>query len=202
MIPRKYEGRPFVLCATGPSLTLDVVETIREFKDKVVVFGINDAYRIIDFLDEFYACDTKWWDTWGADFKEKHPNVSAWTQCKPSADKFRIQHIPGKHHQSFSVSSNLIHFGKNSGYQALNIAYLMGGSKFILTGYNMGPANGKNHFFGDHPPGLHRSSPYPAFLAAFGTIQPEIGEKIINCTPDSALNWFKRADLRETLCSI
>lgn len=201
MIPKKYEGRPIVLCATGPSLTDEVVETIREFKDKVVVFGINDSYRIIDFLDEFYACDTRWWTTHGKAFREKYPELSAWTQCQESARQYNLNHIKGRHLKSFSESPGLIHYGKNSGYQALNIAYLMGGSKFILTGYNMQKV-GKTHFFGDHPPGLNRNSPYPEFVKQFGTIQLEICKKVINCTPDSALNIFEKADLRETLCAI
>lgn len=201
MIPRKYEGRSIVLCATGPSLTSEVVETIRKFKDKVVVFGINDAYKIIDFLDEHYACDTRWWEHWGSDFRSKYPNLSAWSQCKHSSEKFNLQHIPGKHTQGFSPNPNLIHFGKNSGYQALNIAYLMGGSKFILTGYNMRVV-GKTHFFGDHPPGMNKNSPYNTFIAAFNTIQPEIRKLVINCTTDTALKCFTQADLEETLCSI
>lgn len=201
IIPRKYEGRSIVLCATGPSLTPEVVETIREFKDKVIVFGINDSYRIIDFLDEFYACDTRWWNTWGEDFKKLHPNVSAWTQCQPSAQKFKLQHIPGRHSKAFSESQGIIHFGKNSGYQALNIAYLMGGEKFILTGYNM-KVTDKAHFFGDHPQGMNKNSPYPEFVRNFASIQPEIARKVINCTPDTALTCFDQADLRETLCAI
>jgi len=202
MIPRKYEGRPIVLCATGPSLTEEVIKTIEEFKDKVVVFGINDSYKIIDFLDEFYACDTRWWKMHGKEFKEKYPNLSAWTQCQSSAKEFNLQHIKGRHSKAFSESPGIIHFGKNSGFQALNIAYLMGGSKFILTGYNMQKVGDKSHFFGDHPASLNKNSPYNDFVKNFSTIQLEIGRMIVNCTPNSALNIFEKADLRETLCSI
>jgi len=200
-IPRKYEGRPIVLCATGPSLTPEVVETIREFKDKVVVFGINDSYKIIDFLDEFYACDTRWWNAWGEDFRKIYPYLSAWTQCEESARKFQLQHISGKHRKGFSESPGVIHYGKNSGFQALNIAYLMGGSKFILTGYNMQKTT-KSHFFGDHPPGMNKNSPYNDFIKHFSTVQLEIARNIVNCTPNTALTIFEQADLRETLCTI
>lgn len=195
MIPRKYEGKPIVLCATGPSLP-DAVETLREFKDKIIVFGINDAYKIIDFLDEHYACDTRWWNINGEDFRAKYPELSSWSQCAESAKKFNLQHIPGKHLKGLSTSPGLIHFGKNSGYQALNIAYLMGGSKFILTGYNMQVVK-KSHFFGEHPPGLNKKSPYPDFVRQFSTIQLDIGRMIVNCTPNSALKIFDQADLRE-----
>jgi len=200
-IPRKYEGRPIVLCATGPSLTEDVVKILEEFKDKIIVFGINDSYRIIDFLDEFYACDTRWWEHHGEEFRKKYPDLSAWTQCKHSAPKFNLQHINGGHRKGLSEKSDFIHFGKNSGFQALNIAYLMGGNPLILTGYNMRVV-GKTHFFGDHPSGLHKASPYPEFIRHFGEIDKHIACKIINCTPDTALHTFKKADLKETLCAI
>jgi hypothetical protein len=202
MIPRKYEGRPVVLCATGPSLTNDVVETLREFKDKVIIFGINDSYKIIDFLDEHYACDTRWWNMWGEDFKQKYPTLSAWTQSDISAKAYNVQHIPGVHKSTISTDPALIHFGQNSGFQALNIAYLMGGSRFILCGYNMGAIEGKSHFFGDHPPALNKKSPYDVFIRSYREIQPEIKAMVTNCTPSSALQMFMRADLRETLCSI
>lgn len=201
MIPRKYEGQNFVLCATGPSLTPEVVETLREFKDKFVIFGVNDAYKIIDFLDEHYACDERWWRAWGEDFRAKYPTLSAWTQSESSAKLYNLQHIPGRHTQGFSPNPNLIHYGKNSGFQALNIAYLMGGSKFILVGYNM-KVTTKSHFFGDHPAGMNKNSPYITFIKEFDRIQPEIKSKIINCTTETALNVFDKKDLRETLCSI
>lgn len=199
MIEQKYKNKTFILCATGPSLTKEVVETIRPYKDKFVIFGINDSYKIIDFLDEHYACDNKWWVTWGPDFRQKCPDLSSWTQDKKSSKQFNLNWTAGKHEKAFSLDSNLIHYGSNSGYQALNIAFLMGGKKFILVGYNMQKVGNKKHFFGDHPKPLNSNSPYASFAKNFDTIQPEIKQLVINCTPNSALTCFEKADLLETL---
>lgn len=199
MIPIRYPNKKFILCATGPGLTEKVIETIRPYKDDYVIFGINDSYRVIDFLHEHYACDGKWWRQWGDDFRQVCPELSSWTQDAQMAQQYKLQHSPGKHNKGFSLESNLIHFGSNSGYQALNIAYLMGGCKFILVGYNMQAVDNKKHFFGDHPPGLNSNSPYPSFVKNFDTIQPEIKQLVINCTPNSALTCFEKADLAETL---
>jgi len=57
----------------------------------------------------------------------------------------------------------------------------------------------KKHFFGDHPRPLNSNSPYASFAKNFGTIQPEIKQLVINCTPNSALTCFEKADLEETL---
>lgn len=199
MIPLKYPNKCFILCATGPSLTTEVIETIRPYKDNYVIFGINDSYRVIDFLDEHYACDGKWWNQWGSDFRHVYPELSSWTQDTSSAQKFNLNHTPGRHSKDLSLDSSLIHFGSNSGYQALNIAFLMGGRKFILLGYNMKASKGKKHFFGDHPEGLNKNSPYDSFVKNFNTIRPEIRKLVINCTEDSALDCFVKADLKEIL---
>lgn len=200
MVEQKYKNKKAILMASGPSLTEEVIETIRPYKDDFVIFGCNDIYRVVDFLDVHYACDTQWWDTWGKDVKERRPNLESWTQCKSSSEKYKINYIKGQHKPELSISNNKIHYGSNSGYQQLNLAFLMGCSYFILVGYNMQRISSKTHYFGDHPKNLQRNSPYHKFIAAFKTIQPEIKELITNCTTNSALTMFKQKDLRDTLC--
>jgi len=199
MIPLKYRNKPAILVATGPSLTEKVVQTIERYKDKFVIFGCNDSFRIVDFLDVHYACDRAWWNVHGEEFREKRPKLESWTQDKESAEKFRLNFTPGAHTKDLSLNSNLIHFGSNSGYQLLNIAFLMGCSKFLLVGYNMQPVKNKRHFFGDHPKGLNNSSPYNRFIQAYKTISPEIASLIVNCTTDSALTFFEYEPLEKAL---
>ena len=196
-IPHKYRNKKFVLCATGPSLTAEVVEILRKYKDDYIIFGINDSYRIIVFLDEHYACDEKWWSTWGKDFREKYPALSSWAYADNAAE-YGVKVIKGFHNRGLSLRQDKIHYGANSGYQALNIAFLMGGRKFILVGYNMQRLKNKTHFFGDHQ-GMNNNSPYHLFKENFDTIQEPIKNLVVNCTTNSALNSFRRADLEEEL---
>lgn len=200
MIKQKFKNKPAILIATGPSLTEEVVSVIEKYKDHYVIFGCNDAYKIVDFLDIHYACDKRWWDHNGKDFREKYPNLESWTQDKASAQKYSLNVIDGVFRPKLSASSNIIHWGSNSGFQQLNIAFLMGCSKFILVGYNMKKSrDGKSHFFGDHPSAMRSNSPYPTFVEAFNSIQKEIKPFIVNCTPDSALRMFRYNDLEEEL---
>jgi len=91
----------------------------------------------------------------------------------------------------------VLHRGKNSGYQAVNLAYLLGATVIILLGYDM---RGSGHFFGRHPEPLRRCRDYSAFVARFRTIDPsEYGIQIINCTPDSGVDAFERANLADIL---
>jgi hypothetical protein len=199
MIPLKFRNKPAILVATGPSLTEEVVDTIRKYRDKFIFFGCNDSYKIIDFLDVHYACDKQWWVTHGEDFRKQRPKLESWTQHKESAEQFNLNYTPGTHTKDLSLNSNSIHFGSNSGYQLLNIAFLMGCNKFILVGYNMQVVRNKRHFFGDHPQGLNNSSPYSRFVQAYKTINPEIAKLIVNCTPNSALIFFNQTPLEEEL---
>lgn len=198
-VPHIYRNEKFVLCATGPSLTEDVIETVRKYKDSHIIFGINDSYRVIDFLDEHYACDEKWWQIWGADLRNKYPNLSCWAYGD-NAVQFGAKVIKGFHNDGLSLRQDKIHYGANSGYQALNIAFLMGGRKFILVGYNMQKVSGKSHFFGDHAD-LKNNSPYDLFRKNYSSIQEPIKQLIVNCTENSALKCFRMGNLEEELAS-
>ncbi|MFZ8934900.1 MAG: hypothetical protein ACO2ZP_13485 [Bacteriovoracaceae bacterium] len=185
--------------ASGPSLTEEVIEIIRPYKDRFIIFGCNDVYKVVDYLDVHYACDTAWWNTWGEHFKATRPNLESWTQCGPSAEKYNVNYIAGKNNKGLSLNPELIHYGSNSGYQQLNLAFLTGCAQFILVGYNMKKSAGKSHFFGDHPANLKKNSPYSRFVDAFNEIQPEIKNLIINCTPNSALKVFQENSLEKVL---
>ena len=199
MIPVQYRNKTAILMATGPSLTQEQVEYVRDHKEDQIVFGCNDVYKICDFMDIHYACDTRWWKHNGKTFREKFPKLESWTQCKTSSDEYNLNWTDGNHSAGLSLSPELIHFGSNSGYQLLNIAFLMGCNKFLLLGYNMQHFGGKSHFFGDHEGGMNNNSPYTTFVTKYGTIQDPIKKLIINCTENSALKVFKKSTLEEEL---
>lgn len=198
MIPEKHKGKQFIMCGTGPSLTPEVIELLRQYKNKYIIFGINDSYRAIDFLDEHYACDGRWWNVWGSDLRSKYPDLSCWCH-ENKGTEYKAIKINGAWKPDLSVDPKIIHFGHNSGYQALNIAFLMGGVKFILVGYNMQKVNNLNHYFGNHENGLKNNSPYDKFISSFDTISNKYKEMIVNCTTDSALKMFRLAELKDEL---
>ncbi len=202
IVPRLYEGRVGIVFATGPSLTGEVVETIRPYHEDgtVVTFGCNDAYRIVPFLDVHYACDPPWWKyhVEQCDILA-HPAVK-WTQDPGVPDLYGINRIAGKSGPGLSTLQDLIHFGGNSGFQVLNLALLYGCRKMILCGYNMGiPAGKQAHFFGVHPKPMSRSTSFGSFAASYDSIKGEQRKMIINCTPESALKQFEIRELSEVL---
>ena len=199
-VPRLYEGRVAVVFATGPSLTQEVVDTIRPFHEDgtVVAIGCNDAYRAVPYLDVLYACDPQWWDKHVPQGVLNHPAVK-WTQDGDCAKKYALNYIASDGVSDFSERQDLIHQGGNSGYQVMNLAFLYGVVLEILVGFNMGvPAGMRQHFFGNHPAGLNQSGSYNSFVPAFQTIRKR-RHQVINCTPHSLLDMFTRRDLKEVL---
>jgi hypothetical protein len=181
-VPLKFKNKKAILFATGPTLKKSEIDFIGKNRtDDFVIFGCNDTYRYIDYLDVHYACDKQWWQHWGSKFRDQYPDLESWTQDSHMALKYKLNHVDGKGHEGLSLNSNLIHFGSNSGFQQLNLAFLMGCSEFYLVGYTMGKVDKQSHIFGEHPGSLKKNSPYPKFVQKFKNIQKEI-KPLIHCS--------------------
>jgi hypothetical protein len=102
----------------------------------------------------------------------------------------------------WSEDPRAITLGGNSGHQALNLACIQGASKVILLGYDMKPrADGIRHWHGDHNNELLQTNPveYKNWCNNLKAAMPLIKIPVINCTRDTALECFERADLRKTI---
>lgn len=84
----------------------------------------------------------------------------------------------------------------NSGAQAINLAYLAGARTLLLFGFDMGyTSNTPSHWFGEHPQGVGRDSPYRQFVAGMYLMASELvgeGVVVLNCSPRSELPYFPR----------
>ena len=156
-----------------------------------------------------YACDSKWWDCHQgcADFKGEKWSSHNYDKKRIRDDKSRIQNtyginlVSGTDGIGFSADPEVIHYGSNSGFQALNLALLFGGDPIILVGFDMRVVEGKRHFFGDHPPGLSNTTTYQNFVAHFDRAMKKspTAAKILNATPGSALTCFPMVDPYDVL---
>lgn len=82
----------------------------------------------------------------------------------------------------------------------MNLAALWGARRLILVGYDMGPINGKEHFFGLHPKTLKRDSPYASMIRNFDQIASDLasmGVAVVNCSAESHLKCFNKMPLAE-----
>jgi hypothetical protein len=186
-----WTGETVCIIASGNSLTQEDIAHAAQYKTIVV----NDCYKLAPWANVLYACDTKWWRSQVVSF-----NGEKWTQCKESAIRFNLNHIEGKHEKG--LGKDLIHFGGASGYQAINLAYLWGAKKLLLLGFDCKKVDNKAHWFGQHPKGLARNQPFAVWIENFKQLAIDLeqaGVEVINCSPDSALDCFKKKRINENI---
>lgn len=193
-----------IVTATGPSLTPDVAEACRGFN----IVAVSDAYRMLPFADALYSSDARWWnhhhgcpdfagEKWSSHGNERDNNKI------PTAQKYGLHLVRGAADEGFSLDPSRIHYLNNSGCQAIGLAihFLGQRGRIALVGFDMRVVEGKRHFFGNHPPEMHRETNYRGWFAmierAAKMLPPQI--EIINCTPGSALTCFRMAPLADVL---
>ena len=198
-VPKDWPGETVVVIATGPSLTAEDVDYCR---GKARVIAINDAIRLAPWADALYATDAKWWnwhrgvpDYTGPKWSMNH---SQWGRTRALYTDVQLLRNTG--HACLEHDPTGLRNGRNSGFAAINLAVHYGAGRIILLGYDMQKRGGKSHFFGEHP--QKSSSPYPQFRAAFETLVKPLAKMripIVNCSRNSVLICFPKAELRDTL---
>ena len=159
--------------------------------------AINDAYRLAPWADVLYVADYRWWEWHDAarSFAGEKVTYSALAATRWPG----LRWLPGDTRApGLSRNPALLHCGRNSGYQAINLAYLYGARRIVLIGYDMQRTGDRGHWFGEHPNKVR--SHYKNWLDSYDTIAkqlPALGLSIINATPGSALRCFPMSRLDE-----
>jgi hypothetical protein len=180
----------FIVAASGPSLTPEVAELCKGNK----IIAVSDAYLLLPFADYLYACDAVWWDEKRPVFAgEKWSSHDPWSNEKREcAKRHGLRLIDGNSGQGFSFKKGLIHYGANSGFQAVNLALQFGATDIVMVGFDMRSVDGKSHFFGEHQRLRNPTPDFAIFIKHFekaAKLLPE-GIRIVNATPGSALTCF------------
>jgi hypothetical protein len=199
-IPRIWQGKTAILVAGGPSLTRE--DASHRLGDPGIVhLAINDAYRLIPEAALLYACDLRWWNWHHADVCRAFRGMKTTTDKKAALKYGNLHWIEGRHQPGLCREPNAIHYGDNSGYQAINLAWQLGARRMILLGYDLkrGPG-GETHWFGNHPDPI--VSNYAKWIGLFRPLAADLKREdceVINCSPDSALDAFPKMTLAEAL---
>jgi hypothetical protein len=143
-----------------------------------------------------YGCDERWWlaHKGATDFAgerwSSHTNAEVNDKRECHA-RFGLSIVYGEHGKGFSTDQNKIHYGSNSGFQAINLAILMGATRIALVGFDWQQVDGKSHFFGEHPAGW-AAPQFRTFNAEIEYAAKHLpaGVEVYNCTPGSALRAF------------
>lgn len=188
-----------ICIASGPSLTAKDVDYCR---GKGKVYVINNTFKLASWADVLYGCDFRWWENYHAEAK-KICSGEFWTVDERASSEYGVNLIGCLSDGGFwSRKNNSVALCGNGGHQAMNLAAAQGASKIILLGYDMKPAaNGIRHWHGDHISALTQTNPveYVNWVNNFKEASKMIDIPVINCTADTAIDCFERADLRAVL---
>lgn len=187
-----WSARPAVVIASGPSAADAPLELVR---GRAHVLAINDSWRLAPWADALYACDATWW--------EHACGAPRFRGLKYSQDINAVLSYPAvsrvflvDEHRIVTEQPMHVGSGKNSGFQALNLAVQFGARVIALVGYDMRLDRGV-HWHGRHPrplnnPAEHAILQWIRHLDDAAAQLAGMGISVTNCSPVSALTAYPR----------
>lgn len=203
-VSRDWPDATVVCLGGGPSLTREDVASCR---GRARVIAVNDAHRIAPWADVLYAADAAWWNLYAGvpSFEGRKYTISPKIRMpeKPWLKWSDVQVLQNTGPAGLEHDPSGLRTGKNSGYQAINLAVHFGARRILLLGYDMrSGGEGRSHWFGDHPSVLNSRENYGIFLEHFRTlVDPlrQLGIEVVNCSRSTRLTCFPRAALRDVV---
>lgn len=204
--PNFNRGWHRIICAaSGPSIGGHQVALLRD-RARLNALGwhvivVNTTWQLLPNADVLYAGDTSWWDL-HLPAVQKNFAGECWTQSRRIAHRDHLHHVKCSDEPGLTTKPGVVFSGSNSGYQAVNLAYLFGASEILLVGYDMQRTYGISHWHGDHPSPLNPDMPIESWVKKFGQLAHDLIAKevaIVNCSIETALTCFPRQDLESCL---
>jgi hypothetical protein len=185
-----------IVAAPGPSLTPTVAEACKGQR----VVAVGEAWQRVAWAEILYHCDANWWNVYkgAAGFQGERWSLHCSRSNKlDTAKKYGLRLIASNIGKGFSFDPSFIHEGRNSGFQAINLALLMGGNPIVLVGFDM---RGHSHFL-QRTNGLKVTKEYGDFAGEFDNAAKLLppGIEIWNATPKSGIAGFTRVTLEDVL---
>lgn len=213
----KWQGETAVILGGGPSLTRKQCDQVHG----VHCIAVNAAYLLAPWADVCYFADSHFWK-WHHDGVDI-PRLGLTADCVRRlfhafpGQKCTIQNSGAnvtddavhmlrnktypEHAMGLSLDPEALLTGRNSGFQAMNIAVLAGAKRILLLGFDGQPVGGRDQFHDGHK----RPTPaaaYPYYLQAMVAAENALigaGVRVLNCTPGSVIDSFEKMDLSEAL---
>lgn len=198
-IPKLWENETAVIVASGPSLKQWQIDYVKDKDARLLV--INNNYLLALWADCHYFCDPKWYH-WHKDDLEWDQFKGIRVTMQSVSEILPFHTVCNAGETGLCKEKDGLATGRNSGYQAVNLAYHFGVKRIILIGYDTKPGpNGEVHWFGQHPVELAISEIHK-WKSYWDSIADDLDKEnieVINCTLDTALDCFQKADIRDIL---
>lgn len=216
-----WAGATAVIIGGGPSLSTAQVECVgaacaasgvagngHADGRRVYAIAVNDAYRLAPFAEVLYFADSHWWEWHRArpEFVEYAGQKCTIQNSGANVTDEAVHMLRNAHHpylgNGLSLDPGVLVSGRNSGFQALNLAILAGAKSVLLLGFDGRPdKTGRTHWFGEHPRPTPASA-YEHYRRAFSAAERMIaaaGVRVLNCSPGSGIDSFPKVALENAL---
>jgi hypothetical protein len=204
-VPRLLpDGGTMLVLGSGPSLTRADVEMSRDRVEGVI--AVNDAYKYAPWATALYAADAHWWKWHHGGAEHTMPNKIHYPAFTGTF-KYSLKHTGYSDVQvlrkgpetGLSLDPEKVALGRNSVYQAMNVAVHFGATRILLLGVDMQGQPG-SHFFGRHV--NNSGPPFSVCLQRFATMVEPLKKahvEVLNCTRTTALKVFPCVSLEDAL---
>lgn len=201
---KDWSDRSIIIVASGPSLTDEDVALVRAelAVNYIYVIVVNDNWRLLRRAHVLYAADHGWWTTYHPIAAENFGG-ELWTCDSRIAQHYsRVNLIDSVVGAGLPESRDFIKVGASSGTQAIQLAYIWGGRRIGLLGFDCQLTRDKKHWFGDHPPGINEKLPFERWAEELSILAKELayeGIDVHNCSRSTALTCFPLTELKKFL---
>lgn len=201
-VPKMWLDSTAYILGGGMSLLEENLSLIH----KENVIGVNDAFRLGDWIDVCWFGDARWFD-WNKEELSKFKGLIICC-CPRLADKNKwVKVLLRGKPQGIEARPDSISWNKNSGGSAINLAVHFGVKRIVLLGFDMKPDKdtGNDNWHDYHETKNNTSLPYARFLQSFPIIMRDaerMGVEIINSTMCSLIEEriVPKVALEDVLC--
>jgi len=199
----RWRGKTAVIAASGPSLSASVgdLNHLRVRGKPFQLIAVNTTFRLFPWADLLYAGDILWWRAHHLEVKRTFKGEK-WGGHQTIAQQYQTSWIKNTNRPGLGLDG-VVHNNGNSGFQAINMAYLFGSRRILLVGFDMklGPKKEK-HWHPDHPSPCVQAQVFAEWIHKAATLAKDLklhGCEVINCSVDTALTCWPRASLTSCL---
>lgn len=198
----QWKNKVVFLIGGGPSLKRF---DFNRLLGKGIVVAINDAFLRIPWADALYSEDKVWFSTRSESIRGFLGKKFFAIQPQLFKDPFPCTLLERSRNIRLSDDPGKINIGGNSGYGALNLAYLSGCREIVLLGYDLKPTNGSGTHWHEGYSWFNKRnevSYYARWAKQFEDTLPQLekkGVKVFNTNYDSAVTAFPFAPIKRWL---
>lgn len=179
---------------------------LKPLHDKHVI-GVNVSFMLGDWISALYFCDKSFYRIHRKrinEFRNLKVTCVNSIERKLLPSTLNIKRMKRDNRLGLSKKADTICWNFNSGAAAIDFAIHTGAKRIMLLGFDMKPVEGRTHFHqGFQTYGKPtRDVVFNRFLKVFPQIEKEAtnrGVQILNVNKDSAIEAFKKVDLKDVL---